>query len=70
MHGPGAYRVVTGTRQAAECLMNLWPVSEGQKFESALRAVTAALDGDCTDEDARAAFIEAAKEAGLNVRDG
>jgi len=68
LHGIGKYRIVTGTKHAAECLLTLWPVDDGKAYQQALSECFAALDGQKPPEAARQAFIEAADEAHIYVR--
>jgi hypothetical protein len=68
LHGIGRYRTVTGTKHAAECLLTLWPVNDGEAYQRALSDCLAALDGERSPEAARSAFIRAADEARIFVR--
>ncbi|MDB5524955.1 MAG: hypothetical protein JWM58_2718 [Rhizobium sp.] len=68
LHGTGKYRTVTGTKHAAECLLTLWPIDEGRAYNEALSDCLAALDGEKPPEAARNAFIRAAAEAHIYVR--
>jgi len=68
LHGIGKYRTITGTRHAAECLLTLWPVDDGKAYNQALADCLAALDGAKPPEVARRAFIKAADEAHVFVR--
>ena len=52
---------------ATEFLMMNWPTHDGEKLELARKTCLKALDGMTTVTEARAAFIEAAKEAGIFV---
>lgn len=58
---------VINTREAAVCLMSLWPHSRGPAFVEAVRACNAAIDGKADDESARDAFLAAAVEAEIAV---
>jgi hypothetical protein len=60
---------ITSVRQAAVFLVHGWPVSHGKAHVSARAACLAALDGHGSSSTARAAFIDAAKEADIFVRD-
>lgn len=68
LHGIGKYRTVTGTKHAAECLLTLWPVDHGKNYAAALSDCLAALEGDKPPEAARKAFIKAADEAHIHIR--
>jgi hypothetical protein len=66
---PGArFEVITGTRAAFTLLTTRWPSTSGQAFFRAQELCLAALDNRMTHEVARAAFIAAAREAGLSMR--
>jgi uncharacterized protein DUF982 len=61
---------VGSVREAAEVLLGHWPKEgRGPMFFEALRACHEALAGDLTTKGARQAFIEAALEAGIYVRE-
>ncbi|KAB1087875.1 DUF982 domain-containing protein [Neorhizobium galegae] len=65
----GSYRVISDTEQAAEALLFRWPVDKGKAFTSAKRVCLAVLEGENeTFEDARNAFLAAAEEADVSVR--
>lgn len=64
----GHYRVVTSTREAAECLMTRWPEPGGPAHAAARRACLEVLEGNAHPEVARQAFIDAAVEVGIYVR--
>lgn len=64
----GHCRVVTSTREAAECLMTRWPEAGGPAQAAARRACLEVLEGNAPPEVARQAFIDAAEEAGIFVR--
>ncbi|MFB2553529.1 DUF982 domain-containing protein [Ensifer soli] len=58
---------VQSTRDAALCLTNHWPLSEGAALDDALRICEKVLAGDLPPSKARAAFTDAAREANFNV---
>ena len=66
------WRAVGSVREAAECLLGLWPEASrgGVSFRTALGACRSCLKGDLSPEAARQAFIEAAMHAGIFVREG
>lgn len=70
LRGVAAITKVNNTRQAADVLINKWPTAPGPKHLAArkavLRAMKSALDAKQQAE-ARKAFAEAAKEAGIDV---
>ncbi|CAN7677152.1 DUF982 domain-containing protein [Phyllobacterium sp. LjRoot231] len=53
--------------EAAEFLLYHWPLAHGEKLSAARQACIDALHGKITCTRARAAFIEAAKEADIYV---
>jgi hypothetical protein len=63
----GRMLVVTSVRRAAEQLLDYWPIDRGEKLSAARRALVSCLERKLTPGAARAAFIEAAKEAGNYV---
>ena len=62
----GKVRSVTSTREAAECLLNRWPI-EGLKHFQARLACMAVLEGIKEIRTARKAFEAAAAEADILV---
>jgi hypothetical protein len=66
----GGQRTVGSVREAAEGLVANWPRdARGQRYVNAVEAAYAALDGRLEAETSPKAFICAAKEAGLFVRE-
>ncbi len=64
----GEFRTLSSVSEAAIFMMERWPASHGPRYRAALQACTGPL---CTAEDvdnARRAFLTAAKEAGLNFK--
>ena len=67
----GPLRAVTSVRDAAEYLADGWPTEGcGRAYKIACMICRHALAGDMAAEAARGAFIAAAQEAGLFVREG
>lgn len=67
LHGSGKYRIVTNTSMAAECLIEKWPYKgRREKYWKAVECCLADLEGKPSHP--RAAFVAAAKEAGLSIR--
>lgn len=58
---------IDNTREAAECLMELWPTLDGPAFHRALLVCRGALEGRIDDAGAREAFHAAAEEAEILV---
>ncbi|MCT2577666.1 DUF982 domain-containing protein [Mesorhizobium sp. P16.1] len=63
----GKYRQISSTREAAECLMTVWPLNRGQRHRDALDTCLKALEGYRSTADARRALIEAAEESEVLV---
>jgi hypothetical protein len=66
---PGTCRVVASTDEASHYLLNRWPMDGGENYIEARKICLDVLAGLRSPEDARAAFILAAAEAGLIVID-
>ncbi|WJH40355.1 DUF982 domain-containing protein [Aliirhizobium terrae] len=65
---PPEEAVIETTQGAAWAMIEDWPVEDGTLLDRAL-AICAAVDaGKRKPEDARQAFVEAAKEAGVLIR--
>jgi hypothetical protein len=64
----GEYRVVWSTRDAANLLLEKWPAS-GDGYQQAVDVCAEVMKGNLPPEQARQAFILAAKEAGIFVSD-
>jgi hypothetical protein len=64
----GEIRTLSSASEAAVLMMEKWPEEHGLKFRDALQACTGSLAAADDVENARLAFLAAAKEAGLNVR--
>jgi hypothetical protein len=65
--GPGKIRIVSSTREAAECLLLRWPFEGGRKHLAARKACMDVLQGVKQVRAARQAFQAAAKEADILV---
>lgn len=62
--GPsGAPRHVRSTREAADCLMTVWPPNRGPRHRDAVETCLKVLEGYRSTEDARVALIAAAEES-------
>ncbi|MDT3379724.1 DUF982 domain-containing protein [Labrys portucalensis] len=51
--------------EAADYLLNNWPADSGERYDFAKRVCLEAIEGKRDPEDARAAFLLAAEEAGV-----
>lgn len=65
--GVGTFRVAASPEEAANVLLNHWPIEGGDKHLLARKACLDALSGSVPAELARKAFIEACDEAGMYV---
>ena len=65
---PGVYVSIESTQAASWALIEDWPEEDGEKLDRALLVFAAVDAGKKKPEDARQAFIEAALEAGLDVK--
>jgi hypothetical protein len=63
-HG-GKPRTITSVEQAADFLMIDWPIERGRLHGLARQACRDALEGNLSGAEARAAFINAAREADI-----
>ena len=59
---------VESAQGAAWAMIEDWPMDDGALLDRALAVCAAVDNGKAKPEDARLAFIEAAKEAGILVR--
>jgi len=64
----GGLRIVTSTDEAARCLLYKWPDQTSKAYHRAKGMCLDALEGRKPDEEARQAFIDAAREAHINIR--
>jgi hypothetical protein len=61
---------IASVEEATECLLHLWPPAEkGRKYRAARQVCLDALEGKETAKHARSAFIAAAKEADIYIRE-
>ncbi|MCD1264091.1 hypothetical protein B5M44_04015 [Shinella sumterensis] len=65
----GVYRTISSASEAAGILLYHWPTDEGPAFKAAQEICLAALEGKVDPEESRHAFLLAADEAGVFIRD-
>ncbi len=65
----GQYRTVASTQEAARALVADWPIQRGRQLRAARKTCAAVLDGRKPPSEARNAFIAAAVEAHVFVRE-
>jgi hypothetical protein len=68
IHGIGGHRTVKSTEDAALCLLERWPTGKGKAYMVARRTCLDELEGRATAENARQAFVRAAREANIHIR--
>jgi hypothetical protein len=64
----GEFRTLNSVSEVAIFMMERWPESHGPRYRAALQACTGPLSTAEDVENARRAFLTAAKEAGLKVK--
>ncbi|WP_411036839.1 DUF982 domain-containing protein [Shinella sp. BYT-45] len=65
----GVYRTINSASEAAGVLLYDWPVDEGKAWKAAQEICLAVLEGSADAEESRQAFLLAAEEADVFVRD-
>lgn len=65
----GGYRTITSTGEAARVLLTKWPVAKGRQYRRARQVCLDVLEGKKPPSEARRAFLDAAREADVFVRD-
>ena len=63
----GETRRINSVHQAAELLLEYWPVDNGEEYVAAVRICLEAMLGAVSAEAVREALIKAAQEAGISV---
>jgi hypothetical protein len=66
--GIGRFRTVSSVDEAANYLLNDWPLDEGERYDFAKRVCLEAMEGRRMADEARAAFMLALDEAGMWVK--
>ena len=65
----GVFRTISSASEAGRVLLEEWPVDEGAAWRVAQQSCLEALSGAKDPEESRQAFLLAAEEAGVFVRD-
>ncbi|MBB3657101.1 hypothetical protein FHX15_002329 [Rhizobium sp. BK650] len=65
---PGQYVTIDTTQAASWAMIEDWPIEDGAALDQALLVCADVIKGKRTGEDARKAFIAAAAEAGLDIK--
>lgn len=68
LESPGKFTTISNVQQASWALIEDWPLEDGEALNHALIVIEAAIKGKKTSEEARLAFIAAAHEAEIEVR--
>lgn len=69
LEAPGKFTTISNIQEASWALIEDWPTEDGPALDRALLIIEAAMKGKKTAEDARRAFIDAAREAQIEVRE-
>jgi hypothetical protein len=69
LEAPGKYTTIANATEASWAMIEDWPLDEGTALDRALDVCAAVAEGKKSGEDARRAFLFAAAEAGIHVRD-
>ncbi|WP_349962405.1 DUF982 domain-containing protein [Rhizobium sp. ZPR3] len=65
---PHGRQTITTVREAADCLMDIWPEPDHSvERDEALRICLEVFEGNASADDARDAFLAAARSAGLST---
>jgi hypothetical protein len=68
LEGTDTFTTIATTQAASWALIEDWPLEDGPALDRALLICSAVMEGKKPAEEARAAFIAAAKEAGLVIK--
>ncbi|MGV3548791.1 DUF982 domain-containing protein [Rhizobium sp.] len=68
LEGPGKFTTIRNMQEASWALIEDWPTEDGAALDHVLLVIEAAMKGKKTPEDVRRAFIAAAHEARIEVR--
>ncbi|TDK38965.1 DUF982 domain-containing protein [Rhizobium deserti] len=69
LEGPAQFTTITTIQEASWALIEDWPIEEGEALDRALIVLEDAMKGKKSAEAARLAFIAAAHEAGIDIKD-
>jgi hypothetical protein len=68
LEGGDTFTTIATTQAASWALIEDWPLEDGPELDRALLICTAVMEGKRPADEARAAFIAAAKEAGIVIK--
>jgi hypothetical protein len=69
LEGPGKYTTISTPQEASWAMIEDWPEEDGAALDRALDVCAQVASGKKSAEDARRAFLYAAAEAGIHVKD-
>ena len=69
LEGPEQFTTITTNQEASWALIEDWPTEEGEALDRALIILEDAMKGKKSAEAARLAFIAAAHEAGIDIKE-
>ncbi|MDE1993368.1 MAG: DUF982 domain-containing protein [Rhizobiaceae bacterium] len=70
LESPEEWVVIDTTQAASWAMIEDWPLDEAPALDRALLVCADVVTGKRTPEDARRAFLEAVKEAGIPMKEG
>jgi len=65
----GSYRTIVSTKEASRVLLTRWPGGSGRQHRKAQQVCLDVLDGKKPPSEARKAFLDAAREAQIFIRE-
>ncbi|WP_112805162.1 DUF982 domain-containing protein [Ensifer sp.] len=68
LEGPEQYTTISNTTEASWAMIEDWPLEDSELLTRALDTCAAVIEGKQPPEAARKAFIEAAREAGIQIK--
>lgn len=69
LEAPGKFTTIKTLQEASWALIEDWPVEDGEALDKALLVIEAVMKGKKKPEEARIAFIAAAHEAGIEIKE-
>lgn len=69
LEGPGQFTTIRNLQEASWALIEDWPIEDGEALDKALVVFEQAMNGKKSAEAAKLAFIAAAIEAGIEIKD-
>lgn len=69
LEAPGKFTTISNVQEASWALIEDWPIEDGEALNRALLVIEAVIKGKKPAEQARLAFIAAAQEAQIEIKD-